>query len=101
MSKPIPSKVCFAQIIFAQFTVSTRTEYQWDCWKRMISWKFSESKKILSLKQKKEDQGFEPYLVVVPMLLSIGYILVGLAIGFLMGTVKDFILSKPPGRLLS
>ena len=55
----------------------------------------------MSLKQKKEDQGFEPYLVVVPMLLSIGYILVGLAIGFLMGTVKDFILSKPPGRLLS
>ena len=55
----------------------------------------------MSETKKKEEQGFEPYLVVEPMLLSIGYILVGLAIGFLMGTVKDFILSKPPGRLLS
>ena len=61
----------------------------------------SESKNILCLRKKRRSTALNNFLVVVPMLLSIGYILVGLAIGFFMGTVKDFIMSKPPGRLLS
>ena len=35
------------------------------------------------------------------MILSIGYMLAGLLIGYLMATIKNFILSKPPGRCLS
>ena len=37
----------------------------------------------------------------VQMILSITYTLVGLFIFYLLATIKNFILSKPPGRCLS
>ena len=46
-------------------------------------------------------QGSPSYFRGTKMILSIVYTLVGILIFYLMGTIKKFILSKPPGRCLS
>ena len=56
---------------------------------------------IRSLGQNPMESMGEGDYIQFAMMLSIVYVIVGLAIGFLMATIKDFILSKPPGRCLS
>ena len=56
---------------------------------------------IRSLGQNPMESMGEGDYIQFAMMLSIAYVIVGLAIGFLMATIKDFILSKPPGRCLS
>ena len=53
---------------------------------------------IRSLGQNLMESMGEGDYIQFAMTLSIAYVTVGLAIGFLMATIKDFILSKPPGR---